>query len=260
MNIHHPPIEHSDRDFVGSFAKGLRVITVFNESTKKMTVSDVAKAANMTRAGARRLLLTLHALGYLGWDGKYFSLTPKILELGFSYLNSQNWISLASPILEELRNQLDEPVSITVLDGTEVVYVARFPVDRVMTMAMDIGSRKPAFCSAMGRVLLAELQESQAYEVLNSANIKKYTDHTIVDVESIMVEVRKVRAEGYSLVDRELETSLIAISVPLRNYLGETLGAINVCGHPSSLPKEDLETRCLPLLKESCHRLRQLLA
>lgn len=259
MNIHRSPVSYSERDFVGSFAKGLRVITAFNNSSKRLTVSEVAKATNATRAAARRLMLTLVSLGYIESDGKYFSLTPKILELGFSYLNSQNWIAVASPLLADLRNQLQESVSVTVLEGTEVVYVARYPADRVMTMAMEIGSRKPAYCTAMGRVLLSEISEERAYRILRDSDIRQLTEHTLTDIEDIMDAVRQTREQGYSLVDRELETTLIAISVPLRNYLGETVAAINVCGHPSNLSREDLQTRYLAALKSTRDELVRLL-
>ncbi|MBL4761179.1 MAG: helix-turn-helix domain-containing protein, partial [Gammaproteobacteria bacterium] len=173
------PIEHTNRDFVGSLAKGCRVLSAFNNGMEKMTVSDVAKLTELSRAGARRLLLTLHALGYMHSDGKYYSLSPKVLELGFSYLSSQNWLVLSSPILERLREELDEAVSVTVLKETDVVYVARFQTDRVMTMAMEIGSQRPAYCTAMGRVLLGALPQTKAREVLLASDLKSYTPHTL---------------------------------------------------------------------------------
>lgn len=253
------PIDHTNRDFVGSLAKGLRVLRAFNEGTEKMTVSDAAKAAELPRAGARRLLLTLHALSYLHTDGKYFSLAPKVLELGFSYLSSQNWLSIASPILERLRDKLDEAVSVTVLEETEVVYVARFPVDRVMTMAMDIGSRKPAFCTAMGRVLLGDLPQTKVREILLATELRAYTGRTLTDINELMAAVCQARQQGYCLIDRELEDSLVAISVPVRNYHGETLAAVNVCGHPGNLSLEDLEIRCLPELQAATRQITQAL-
>lgn len=253
------PIEHTNRDFVGSLAKGLRVLRAFNDKIDKMTVSDAAKATELPRAGARRLLLTLHALGYLHTDGKYFGLSPKVLELGFSYLSSQNWLSIASPILEKLRDDLNEAVSVTVLEETEVVYVARFPVDRVMTMAMDIGSRKPAYCTAMGRVLLGDLPQTKTREILLASNLRAYTEQTLTDVNDLTAAICQVRQHGYCLIDRELEDSLVAISVPLRNYHGETIAAVNVCGHPSNLSLDDLETRCLPPLQAAVRQIAQIL-
>jgi len=253
------PIEHTNRDFVGSLAKGLRVLKTFNEGNERMTVSDVARVAKLPRAGARRLLLTMHALGYMYTDGKYYSLSPKVLELGFSYLSSQNWLSLSSPILEKLRDELDEAVSVTVLEDTDVVYVARFQTGRVMTMAMDIGSQKPAYCTAMGRVLLGALPETKTREVLRASELKAHTARTLTDVNDITAEICRVRKQGYCLIDRELEDSLVAISVPLKNYHGETLAAVNVCGHPGNLSLEDLETRCLRALKSATDKISHIL-
>lgn len=255
----HQPIESTNRDFVGSLEKGLRVVRAFKEGTDKMTLSDVAKASDLPRAGARRFLLTLHALGYLKSDGKYFELSPKILELGFSYLSSQNWLSVASPILEQLRDELDEAVSVTTLEGSEVVYVARFPVDRVMTLAMDIGSRKPAYCTAMGRVLMAALPQTKTREILNESNLKRFTPHTLATTNEITAAICEVRQKGYCLIDRELEESLVAISVPLKNYHGETLAAVNVCGHPGNLSLDELENRCLPALQCATDKIAQML-
>lgn len=252
-------LEPTNKDFVGSLEKGLRVIRTFETGEGRMTLSEVAKAADLPRAGARRLLLTLNALGYVSSDGKFFELAPKVLELGFSYLSSQHWLSVASPVLEQLRDELDEAVSITTLEGTEVVYVARFPVDRVMTMAMDIGSRKPAYCTAMGRVLLSGLPDTKVRTVLQNSNMGPLTErtlHTLNDVADCILNVRK---QGYCIVDRELENSLVAISVPLKNYHGEVLGAVNVCGHPSNLTLENLEDRCLPALRCATDRIAKIL-
>jgi IclR family pca regulon transcriptional regulator len=253
------PIENTNRDFVGSLAKGLRVLRAFNDGHDRLTLSDVARLVDLPRAGARRLLLTLHALGYAKTDGKFFFLSPKVLELGFSYLSSQHWLTIASPVLEALRDELDEAVSVTTLEGSEVVYVARYPVDRVMTLAMDIGSRKPAYCTAMGRVLLGALPETKVRDVLGHSDMRQFTANTKHTVNEVCAEVGKVRDKGYCLIDRELEASLVAISVPLKNYHGETLAAVNVCGHPGNLSLEDLETRCLPALQEATRKIAQML-
>jgi len=253
------PIEKTNRDFVSSLAKGLRVLRAFNDGPDKMTLSDVARVSDLPRAGARRLLLTLHALGYMKTDGKYFELSPKVLELGFSYLSSQNWLSIASPVLEDLRDKLDEAVSVTTLEGNEVVYVARFPVDRVMTMAMDIGSRKPAYCTAMGRVLLGDLPETKVREVLSESDMRAYTGKTLHTIADVTAAICDVRQKGYCLIDRELEESLVAISVPLTNHSGKVLAAVNVCGHPGNLSLENLETRCLPALQEATRKIATML-
>lgn len=251
--------ESTSKDFVGSLEKGLRVIRTFKNGDGRMTLTDVAKAADLPRAGARRLLLTLNALGYVATDGKFFELSPKVLELGFAYLSSQHWLSVASPVLERLRDELDEAVSITTLEGTEVVYVARFPVDRVMTMAMDIGSRKPAYCTAMGRVLLSTLPDTKVRAILEETNMQPLTAKTLHTTNDVFKSITDVREKGYCIIDRELEDSLIALSVPLKNYHGETLGAVNVCGHPSNLSLQDLEDRCLPALQCATDRISKIL-
>ncbi|MCB1336345.1 MAG: helix-turn-helix domain-containing protein [Maritimibacter sp.] len=253
------PIEKSNRDFVGSLAKGLRVLRAFNDEHDRLTLSDIARLVDLPRAGARRLLLTLHALGYVKTDGKFFFLSPKVLELGFSYLSSQHWLTIASPVLEGLRDALDEAVSVTTLEGSEVVYVARYPVDRVMTLAMDIGSRKPAYCTAMGRVLLGGLPETKAREILGASDMRQFTTNTRHTINDVCEAVHDVREKGYCLIDRELEDSLVAISVPLRNYHGEILAAVNVCGHPGNLTLADLEARCLPALQEATRKIAQML-
>lgn len=252
-------VETTNKDFVRSLEKGLRVIRTFGNGEARMTLSQVAKSADLPRAGARRLLLTLHSLGYVSTDGKHFELAPKVLELGFSYLASQHWLTVASPILERLRDELDEAVSITTLEGTEVVYVARFPVDRVMTMAMDIGSRKPAYCTAMGRVLLSTLPDTKVREILSESDMVSLTSSTLHGLNEVSDAVSLVRDQGYCIIDRELEDSLIAISVPVKNYHGETLAAVNVCGHPSHLSREDLLTRCLPALQCASNEIAAIL-
>lgn len=253
------PIDKANREFVSSLAKGLRVLRAFDDQHDKLTLSEVAKLVDLPRAGARRLLLTLTTLGYVKHDGKYFHLSPKVLELGFSYLSSQHWLTISSPVLEALRDELDEAVSVTTLEGAEVVYVARYPVDRVMTLAMDVGARKPAYCTAMGRVLLGTLPETKQREILGTSDLTQFTPNTKHTINDICAEVHKVREQGYCLIDRELEQSLVAISVPLKNYHGETLAAVNVCGHPGNLSTQDLEIRCLPALQAATRKIAQML-
>jgi IclR family pca regulon transcriptional regulator len=253
------PISESHREFVGSLAKGLSVIRVFGKDSPNMSISDVARSTGITRAGARRLLLTLHSLGYLQTDGRRYSLAAKTLELGYSFLSSRGWLSIASPLLESLRTALTESVSVTVLEDTEVVYVARFQADRVMTVSMDVGSRRPAYCTAMGRVLLGELHELEARAILDRSQLVAYMPGTVVDKEALIEEFRKARRQGHAIIDRELEDGLVAASVPLRDCNGVALAAVNVCGHASQLTLDDLERRCLPALRECTHRISRSL-
>jgi IclR family transcriptional regulator, pca regulon regulatory protein len=251
------PISESNREFVGSLAKGLSVIRVFGKDSPTMSVSEVARSTGITRAGARRLLLTLHSLGYLRTDGRRFSLAPKTLELGYSFLSSRGWLSIASPLLENLKTTLTESVSVTMLEDTDVVYIARFPADRVLTVSMDVGSRRPAYCTAMGRVLLGELPELEARAILDRSHLVAHTPRTVVDKEALMEEFRKARRQGHAIVDQELEDGLVAASVPLRDCNRAMLAAVNVCGHASQLTLDDLERRCLPALRETVSRISQ---
>ena len=253
------PIDESHREFVGSLAKGLSVIRVFGKDTPEMSVSEVAKATETTRAAARRFLLTLHALGYVQSDGRMYRLAPKTLELGFSFLSSYSWLAIASPLLDRLKSELGESVSVTVLEGAEVVYLAKFPADRVMTLSMDVGSRRPAYCTAMGRVLLGELPEADARHIVDASDIRAYQPRTITDREALMEEFRKCRRQGHAIIDQELEDGLVAVSVPLRDAKGEVLAAANVCGHASHLSVADLETRCLPALRDCVARIARSL-
>jgi IclR family pca regulon transcriptional regulator len=253
------PISEFDREFVGSLAKGLSVIRVFGRNTPTMSISEVARSTGITRAGARRLLLTLHSLGYLRTDGRRFSLAPKTLELGYSFLSSRGWLSIASPLLENLKTKLTESVSVTMLEDTDVVYVARFQADRVLTISMDVGSRRPAYCTAMGRALLGELPEPEARAILDRSEPVAHTPRTLIDKEALMEEFRKARRQGYAVVDQELEDGLVAVSVPLRDCNGAVLAAVNVCGHVSQLTLDDLERRCLPALRETVNRISRSL-
>jgi IclR family pca regulon transcriptional regulator len=249
------PISESNREFVGSLAKGLNVIRVFGKDSPTMSVSEVARSTGITRAGARRLLLTLHSLGYLRTDGRRFSLAPKTLELGYSFLSSRGWLSIASPLLENLKTALTESVSVTMLEDTDVVYIARFPADRVLTVSMDVGSRRPAYCTAMGRVLLGELPELEVRAILDRSLLVAHTPRTVVDKGALMEECRKARRQGHAIVDQELEDGLVAASVPLRDCHGAVLAAVNVCGHASQLALDDLERRCLPALRDTVNRI-----
>lgn len=238
-----------DREFVGSFAKGLTVIRAFSREQPRLTVSQTANATQMTRAAARRLLLTLERLGYVTTDGKNFELAPKILELGNAYMASRGWLAAASPALARLRATLNESVSVTVLQDVEVIYVARFPATRVLTMAMEVGGRQPAYCTATGRVLLSDLPDRGLRSALAESDIRPRGPNAVTDRDTLFDEITRVRRQGYALVDQELEPGLIAVSVPLRNAAGTPLAAVKVCGHAGQLTSDDLLTRCLPALQ-----------
>lgn len=224
---------------VQSFARGLSVIRAFDADAPSQTLSDVARRTGLPRAAARRFLLTLVELGYVRTDGRLFALTPRVLELGFSYLSSLSLPEIAAPHLEALVERVHESASVSVLDGDDVVYVARVPTSRIMTVAITIGTRFPAYATSMGRVLLAA-QAPRPPVVL-----RPLTDHTVTDPAVLDRELDMVRDNGYCLVAEELELGLRSIAVPLRDASGTVVAAANVSTRTGS---SDLERDVLPEL------------
>ncbi|WP_137846402.1 IclR family transcriptional regulator C-terminal domain-containing protein [Microbacterium sp. 2FI] len=215
-------------DFVQSLARGLAVIRAFDAEHAELTLSDVARRADMTRAAARRFLLTLESLGYVASDARVFRLTPRVLELGFSYLSSLSLPEIVQPHLEALSREVDESVSAAVLDGVDVVYVARVPTRRIMSVRITIGTRFPAYATSMGRVLLAGLGEGEADAALAASDLSPLTERTITEPAALRSELDRVRAQGWSLVDGELEPGLRSIAAPLHGRDGRVVAALNV--------------------------------
>ncbi len=237
--------EASDRDYVNSLARGLEVICAFTRATPQMSLSDVARATNMTRATARRLLLTLVREGYASQDGKVFSLRPKILRLGYSALSSMNIWDVAQPLMAQLADKLRESVFAAVLDGHDVVYVARANSDRLVNIGITIGSRAPAHAVSTGRVLLAAQGEPEFYRYLETVNLVKFTTNTIVSKVKFRELIEESRASGWAIVDQELEIGLRSISVSILNAEGHTVAALNVCCPSSRLTPEQMRTTVL---------------
>ena len=206
-------------DHVQSLERGIAVLRSFDADNASQTLSDVAKRTGLTRATARRLLLTLTTLGYASSDGRNFTLTPSVLDLGYAYLSSLNIQQIAQSFLEALSEEVRESSSISVLDGADVLYVARIPTSRIMTIALGIGTRLPAHCTSMGRVLLAELPVEQALATVDTP-IEARTEFTITDPARLADELAKVREQGWALVDQELEIGLRSIAAPLRDSGG----------------------------------------
>lgn len=209
-------------EHVRSLARGLAVIRAFDADAPAQTLSEVARRAGLDRAAARRFLLTLAELGYVRTDGKLFALTPRVLDLGFAYLSSLTLPELAAPHLEALVERVHESASVSVLDGADVVYVARVPTSRIMTVAITIGTRFPAHATSMGRVLLA------AQEPRPPLALWSLTEHTITDPAVLDRELDAVARNGFCLVDEELELGLRSVAVPLRDASGAVVAAANV--------------------------------
>lgn len=218
-------------DFVQSLERGLAVIRAFDADHRALTLSEVAAATGVTRAAARRFLLTLAELGYVRNEGRYFSLTARVLELGYAYLSSLSLPEVAEPHLEALVAQVDESSSLSVLDGTDIVYVARVPVRRIMTVAISVGTRFPAYATSMGRVLLAGLPADELDKLLAEVKLEQLTGRTVTSMEALRAELARVRAQGWALVNQELEEGLRAIAAPVRDPSGKVVAAVNVSAH-----------------------------
>ncbi|HEV7898568.1 MAG TPA: IclR family transcriptional regulator [Planosporangium sp.] len=237
-----------DSDFVQSIERGLAVIRVFDADNPELTLSEVAKATGLARAAARRFLHTLVQLGYMRTDGRRFSLRPKILELGYSYLSSLSLPEVALPHMEQLVECVHESCSVCVLDGDEVVYVARVPTKRIMRIAISVGTRFPAFATSMGRVLLAGQSDEWLDGYLCSVKLPALTEHTITEPGQLRTELTRIRRQGWALVDQELEEGLRSIAAPIRGGDGRTVAAINVSAHASRLGAAEIRRELLPPL------------
>lgn len=235
-------------DFVQSLARGLSVIRAFDADHPELTLSDVARRASLTRAATRRFLLTLESLGYVASDARAFRLTPRVLELGFSYLSSLSLPEIVQPHLEALSRDVDESVSAAVLDGIDIVYVARVPTRRIMSVRITIGTRFPAFATSMGRVLLAGLPDAAAEAVIAASDLASFTDRTLTDPIALGAELARVREQGCSLVDGELEPGLRSIAVPLHARDGRVLAALNVSTSATRDSVEHVRDAYLPRL------------
>ncbi|MDQ4084793.1 MAG: helix-turn-helix domain-containing protein [Actinomycetota bacterium] len=244
-----------EEHYVQSLARGLAVLRVFGPGSAELTLSEVARRAGLTRAAARRFLLTLVDLGYVRSDGRLFSLTPRVLELGYAYLSGLTLPDIAEPHLEWLVREVGESSSMSVLDGDDVVYVARVPTSRIMTVAINVGTRFPAFATSMGRVLLAGLDRTDLDAYLARAALRPLTGTTIADPEALRREVHRVGDQGWAMVDQELEEGLRSIAAPVHNRAGTVAAAVNVSSHVSRISKETAKRRLLPALLEAVRRI-----
>jgi IclR family pca regulon transcriptional regulator len=242
------------RQSLQSLERGIAVIQVFSRERPALTLSEVARLTGITRATARRILLTLEDLGHVRSDGRLFSLTPRVLTLGWAYLSSLNLWETAQPLMEELTQQTNESCSAATLDLPDVVYVARVPTHRIMTIALGVGTRLPAHCTSMGRVLLAALGDEELDGFLASARLEAYTDRTITEPDRLRRTIQTVRDQGWALVDQELEIGLRSIAAPLR-IDGRTIAAINVSAAAPRVPLEQLRGRFLPELLKTAEMI-----
>ena len=237
-----------DRNFIRSLERGLAVLQVFSHEDPSLTLSETAARAGITRATARRILLTLERLGYVRSDGRRFSLTPRVLRLGYAYLSSLGLWQIAEPYMEQLADLTHESCSAATLDGTSLVYVARVPAKRVMTISLGVGSRLPAYPTSMGRVLLADLPPSELDDYFRQATLERLAPGTLTDERLLRRLLEQVRQQGFALVDQELEDGVRSIAVPVRGRDGRALAALNVSGHAGRVTVEQLRVEFLPHL------------
>ncbi len=245
--------------YVQSFARGLEVIRSFSAQAPTQTLSEVAARTGLTRAGARRILLTLQTLGYVGSDGKHFRLTPRILDLGFAYLSSMPIWNLAEPVMETLAEQVKESCSAAVLDGSDIVYVLRVHTHKILSLNLGVGSRLPAYCTSMGRVLLAGLPDDEVERRLRASDLQPRTARTLTTIPALLQEIRQVRAQGWCVLDQELEDGLISIAAPVLNAAGEAVAALNVSGQAHRSNAQTMQQTMLPALRTAASTISQLL-
>lgn len=248
-----------ETDFMNGFAKGLSVIEAFDATNARLSITDISKITGLERATARRCLLTLAELGYADYDGKFFTLSPRILRLGHSYLTSTPLPRLMQPFLDQLSEKTGESASASVLDGNEIVYIARASHKRVMSINLNPGSRLPAYCSSMGRVLLAAMAQDEARRILENSNRKANTLKTKTTLAALMDELQRVREQGYAVIDQELEIGLCSIAIPVRNMRGATIAAINIGAQAARVSIDEMIERYLPVMQSTRDTITSLL-
>jgi IclR family pca regulon transcriptional regulator len=249
----------SGRDMMGGLAKGLSIIEAFSAERPKLSISEAAEIAQLDRATARRCLLTLAELGYAAYDGKFFTVTPKVLRLGTGCLASMPLPRIVQPFLDQLSEDIGQSTSVSILDDTEIVYVARAAQRRVMSIALMPGSRLPAYCTSMGRVLLASLSLEDLRASLDRSDIVARTPMTLTDIDALMAEIEETAARGHAMIDQEVEIGLRSLAVPLKNARGKTVAALNVGVAASAGSMQDLVARYLPALSAVQTELKGLL-
>jgi IclR family pca regulon transcriptional regulator len=243
-------------DFVESLDRGLRLLQSFGERAAPMTLSEIAVAAALPRATARRILFTLQHAGYVASDGKQFALTPHVLTLAGAYLRSNPIAAVLQPVLDHIAVAAQEISSLAVLDGDDVVFIARGSPTRILSGGVDIGYRLPSFCTAVGRAILGRLDDGALKARLAAMKREVLTPQTVTDPKRLLAAIVADRTRGYSLVDREAEPHFRSIAVPVRRYDGVIVGAINIGAHVDRISAEEMIKRFLPLLREGASSVK----
>jgi IclR family pca regulon transcriptional regulator len=245
-----------DPNFMTSLARGLIVIQAFTQQSPQMTISQLSIKTGLSRAAVRRCLYTLTKLGFAGAeDGSRYSLRPRMLTLSHTYTASNTLSSAAQPILERMSAALRESFSVATLDGEDIVYIARTSVSRVMSVDLHIGSRLPAYCTSMGRILLAYLPSEQLENYLAKIELIPYTTRTVNTIEKLRLHLRNIRRNGYAICDQEYEVGLRSLAVPVFSPAGRAVATINLSGNAQRMSVMDMQTRYLPHLRNAASEL-----
>jgi IclR family pca regulon transcriptional regulator len=252
--------ESRSAEFVQSLERGLAVIKSFSRERPALTLSEIADLTGLTRAAARRFLITLRDLGYVESDGRLFSLRPRVLELGYSYLSSLPVWEVAKPHLEELAEKVRETTSASVLDGTEIVFVARVETKRIMALTLGVGSRLPAWATAMGRVLLADMPPAQLDDYFAKVRLEPLSARTVTDETELRGIIEQARIQGWTLVDQEVEEGVRSLAVPIRTPDGRAAAALTVCSHAFRVSVERVMDEFLPLVLDTSKRITDEIA
>jgi IclR family pca regulon transcriptional regulator len=249
-----------DPDYMLSLARGLQVIRAFGRDRPVLSIAEVARLTSISRAAARRCLHTLSVLGYVSGEAGRYALSPRVLALGYAYLGSAPVAQAAQPVLERVAERVHESCSLTVLDGEEIVYVARAATRRILSVGLAVGSRLPAYCTAMGRVLVAFASDAERSVFLSRVKPIRHTPHTIVHRSALAAELERVRSAGYALVDQELEIGLRSIAVPVRRPEQSVVAAMNVGVQATRVECETMKREYLPVLLEAAEEVGLALA
>jgi len=248
-----------DPDFMTSLGRGLVVLSVFSQHPREVTMSQISTETGISRAAVRRVLYTLEKLGYVGEQGRGFVLLPRVLGMGGAYVASSSMTAAAQPVLDALRDDVHESCSLGVLDGDDVLYVARAETVRIMSIGLRAGSRLPAYCTSMGRVLLAALPHDTLESYLERNPLRPRTERTVTRMDEFLDTLDRVRRDGVALVDQELETGLRSIAVPVHARSGAVVGALNIGTQAGRVSLGVMQSQLLPRLREAAQRLGTLL-
>ena len=249
------PAHERTPEFVTALDRGLTVLTCFGSGRRSMTLSQVAVASGLSRGTARRFLLTLQALGYVDGDGKWFRLTPKVLQLATAYLSSNGLAEVAKPVIRRVTEQLGESSSLAVLDGADIVYIARVETRRIFSSGLDPGARLPAHCSSLGRALLAALEPAALDTWLREHPLPALTPRTVTDPERLRAKLQEVRQQGYAVIDGEIEIGIRSIAVPVTDPRGHAVAALNIGTLAARVSLEQMRREFLPVLRAAAREI-----